>query len=410
MAISKRPVPADHRATLTKLVHQVFGKPLTHSFECELLSKDIEKVTNNYISPQTLRRTFGFLDSDFSPSVKTLNILSQYVGFPNWYSVMEHAGQSTYTPLQLDQEANLYLDFYQINVKTEADMNYHNACRNIAFRILFNPALLSKLSSSLARNPVSQIYFFERFPFIDGLRSEYKRSVQLYLQKKTDEAQVFGNSLLLLAAFLGGKSKEVKNYCEKINQTGIREAMHPFIVARIIGSNILKRISFNESIHNWLEEAQKWNLYFLHKGSYTFWHYPYFQHMMSDYLNLAGMFKESNGILRAVQQTNKNYEIEKGYEEALEVISRIARHPSSSDDFKYWFTTTKAFESIHPLFRKFYELQAHCVYRSVLPNGLKKQKTSDRINELIAQTGFVYFSTFLIVGAVENTNIARQIK
>jgi len=185
------------------------------------------------------------------------------------------------------------LNFYDIEVKEEADMNYHNASKNFALRILFNPALLSKLSSSLASNPVSQIYFFERFPYIDGPGlPEYKRAIQQYLQKKTPEAQIFGNTLLFLSDFLCNKSQNLKKYHFRMMKFDVNESMHPFAIARFVGTNILNAHLNNENLEYWMDKAKSWNNCFLKKRKLKFWSYPYFQHMIADYMNLCGLFGE----------------------------------------------------------------------------------------------------------------------
>lgn len=391
MSRPRNAIEQKHTRQLARLTHHTFGKPLTHSFESELLSKDIKRATGIYLSPQTLRRFFGFLKTEFSPSIKTLNALSLYNGFPNWHLFKEQSSPD-YQPLTLDQEVNLYLDFYGIEMEAEGDMNYHNAARNIALRILFNPHLLSKLSPALAKNPVAQVYFFEHFPFIDGLCTDYKRSIQLYLQKKEDAAQIFGNSLLFLSAFLGKRYEELEVYRDKMNKLGLQKSMHPFTIARHIGSNILFQQLTGGDPSYGMETANKWNLYFLQKGNIGFWRYPYFQHMMCDYLNLAGLFTESHQMARTIQLFGKNYEIEKGYPEALEVISRIARHLSQPDDFKKWFETTRVYDTISPLFKKFYQLQALRIYYSLLASTSKKQKAKTALNQLVSQTGFVSFA------------------
>lgn len=390
MSRPKNAIDQKHIKQLINLTHQTFGKPLTHSFESESLSKDIKRVTGIYLSPQTLRRFFGFLKTEFSPSIKTLNALSLYNGFPNWHLFKEQSS-SDYQPLTLDQEANLYLDFYRIEMEAEGDMNYHNAARNIALRIFFNPTLLTKLSPALAKNSVSQIYFFEHFPFIDGLCTDYKRSIQLYLQKKDDDAQIFGNSLLFLSAFLGKRHKELKIYLDRINKVALQKSMHPFTIARFIGTNILYQQFVNSDISYWIETAKKWNHYFLQKGNNGFWRYPYFQHMICDYLNLSRLFKESHQIARTINLFGKNFEIEKGYTEALEVIYQISRHSLHPDDYREWFDTTKVFDTINPLFKKFYELQALCAYRSLLLRTKQKQKVTETISDIIKQTGFISF-------------------
>jgi hypothetical protein len=288
------------------------------------------------------------------------------------------------------------LNFYDIEVKEEADMNYHNASKNFALRILFNPALLSKLSSSLASNPVSQIYFFERFPYIDGPGlPEYKRAIQQYLQKKTPEAQIFGNTLLFLSDFLCNKSQNLKKYHSRMMKFDVNESMHPFAIARFVGTNKLNAHLNNENLEYWISEAKRWNDFFLKKRKLKFWSYPYFQHMIADYMNLCCLFGESYSIAKTINYFDEDYEIESGYTEALQVISTIPRHSVSSFVYENWFInkSEKYFESINPLFKKYYQLQAICIYRS-LTKGKKRQKADERISKVITQTGFVYFTRF----------------
>jgi len=372
-------------------IHQSFGKAITHSVECEQLSADVQRVTGQYLSPNTLRRFLGFLQSPFSPAPKTLNTLAAYTGFSNWPSYIQKEHKEEYSPMTIDQEINLILGFYQIDMKEEGDMNYHNACRNIALRIISNPALLEKLSPQLAKNPVSQIYFFERFPFIDGLCREYKRSVQLYLQKKTGESKVFGQCLLLLSEFLCGNYKSVRMQFEKLKIHTPNTSMHPFVVARYIGSHILDRKVRNESIDDCVVESNKWNNYFLHKESNTFWQYPYFQHMMAGYYNLAGYFDEAYHLVRTVKYVQKKIEIEKGYMEALEIVSQLSHHKHQPEAFKKWVRTTSCLEECVPFFKKFYKLQVLSAYRNLLNEGKRKQEVATQITDLVKQTGFRHF-------------------
>lgn len=393
MARTRNTVDVNKIEELRKLTYQSFGKPLTHSFETESLSSDIRKLTGVYLSPQTLRRFFRFVDSPFAPSMKTLEALAQYNGFSSWHSFI-NSGSQNFQPLSLDQEANLYLSFYQIEMQTEGDMNYHNATRNIALRILFNPQLLSKLSASLAKNAVAQVYFFEHFPFIDGLCSEYKRSIRLYLQKKDPSAQVFGNSLLFLSAFLAKRTRELPIKIERINRVTLEQSMHPFTVARYIGSNILYHTITCGDAEMWIEKAREWNQFFLQKGTVGFWRYPYFQHMICDYLNMAGLFEDSRDILRSSRRFGDFFAIENGYPEALDVISHVGRRCRSKEAFMKWFDA-KSFQSVHPLFRNYHRLQALCAYLPLARNDKKKQRLLAEKQMLVRQTGFLFFEDYL---------------
>ncbi len=169
---------------LKKAIELSFGNKITHSHQCEDLALNINSICGLPIGANTIRRFLGFLNSPFQPSKKTLDILSLYSGYEDWNSFKENLSLHAFHPMSIDEEEKFYLEFYKIKVTPEADLNYHNACRNIAHRILFNPALLQKLSPKLARNPTAHIYFFERFPYIDGLGGKYKNCVNNIYKKK----------------------------------------------------------------------------------------------------------------------------------------------------------------------------------------------------------------------------------
>lgn len=383
---------------LKKKVKEKFGRELIKSVECELLSKEIFAITKKSIGSNTLRRFFGFLDHDFSTSLNTLNTLSEYIDYDNWHSFI-HTTLPHYKSLSLDDEANIYRQFYSIEIREENDMNYHNICRNAAFRILLNEDLFLKMALTLAKNKVSQIYFYERFPFIDGLCKFYKKGIVLYLQNTTnDNASLFGNSLLFLSAFLSKNIKDLHKYIFKIEEITITEQMHPFLIARSIGSKILYTTIQNGDFKSLLEEVHKWNIFFLRKERIDFWHYPYFQKMICDYLNLAGLFDESSSILKKIPANKKEYEIEDGYGESLKVVEKIAFHKKSEETFKQWFEETHLHKNkdfikskINPLFKKYFELQACSIYFSIVKTPAKKIKIKTRIETLIDETGFTFF-------------------
>ena len=282
-------------------------------------------------------------------------------------------------------------------MREEGDMNYHNACKNIALRILFNNALLDKLASSLAKSPISQIYFYERFPYIDGLGSDYKKYLKFYLQyKSTEESKIFGNALLFLSAFLCENSKELNTYHSNLQQIQINETMHPFTVARYVGSNILYCYKKNIDNSEWIDESFRWNKFFLIKKNISFWHFPYYQYMICDYLNLAGEFDDSLTIINSIRQfKNEKYEIEEGYEQGLEIISNISKHKKIGVDFRKQIESTNSITLCNPLFKKFHELQVLCIQQKLLQKGKRKEKIRAVITNLINETGFIFFNNYL---------------
>jgi hypothetical protein len=225
--------------------------------------------------------------------------------------------------------------------------------------------------------------------------------VQLYLQKKVGESKVFGQSLLLLSEFLCGNYRSVRSQFEKLKLHAPNENMHPFVIARYLGSHILDKKVRNESIDECVEESNKWNHYFLHKESNSFWEYPYFQHMMAGYYNLAGYFEEAYHLVRTIKFNPRKMEIEKGYPQALDVVTQLSRHKHSPDSFIKWVKTTSSIEECVPFFKKFYKLQVLSAYRNLLKEGKRKQEVETQIIDLVHQTGFKHF---LIIMDKSNPN------
>ena len=397
MARIKNSLNEVHKRLLAEEVSKKFGTVITHSLQCEKLCEEIIHTTKKNIGSNTIRRFLGILKGEFSTSITTLNILTEYCGYDHWASFTEQADKLKYEPLSIQTEAAFYLNFYKIEMREEGDMNYHNACRNIALRILFNNALLDKLASSLSKNPISQIYFYERFPFIDGLGSDYKKYLKFYLQhKSTEESKIFGNALLFLSAFLCENSKELNTYYSNLQEIQINETMHPFTIARYVGSNILYCYKKNIDNTEWIEQSLKWNRFFLLKKNISFWHFPYYQYMICDYLNLAGEFEDSLTIINSIRQfKNEKYEIEEGYEQGLEIISNISKHKKIGVDFRRQIESTNALNLCNPLFKKFHELQVLCIEHKLLQKGKKKEKKRESITNLINETGFVFFNNYL---------------
>ncbi len=380
---------------LKNAIELSFGNKITHSHQCETLASNIQSICSVTIGANTIRRFLGFLISPYKSSKKTLDILSLYCGYEDWNSFKENLSLHAYHPMSMDEEEKFYLEFYKIQVTPEADLNYHNACRNIAHRILFNPALLQKLSPKLARNPTAQIYFFERFPYIDGLGGKYRICVKQYLQKEDKEAQIFGNALLCLSSFLTGKFTPDQNFCRVISSITINEQMHPFTVARHLGSRILHSFVMNRHLTNEHKaEIEKWDKFFLTTQKNTHWYYPYFQHMMAEYLNIIGSYEEANKILNSIKYYSAGFSIEKGYEEAMQISSQISAHKKNPDKYLQWYRSYKSFDTVNPLFKNYYELQALCAFRNLKISDKKRQRCESRIFELVNKTGFEYFSNF----------------
>ncbi len=76
--------------SLRKAVEAVFGSIPVTPTDFELLSADIRHRTTRIISASTLKRIWGYVSSNTSPSYSTLSLLSKYTGNGEWYSFVRH--------------------------------------------------------------------------------------------------------------------------------------------------------------------------------------------------------------------------------------------------------------------------------------------------------------------------------
>jgi hypothetical protein len=381
---------------LKKLVETRYGKNIAFSNECEELSVHIKKSIQAIISPQTLRRLLGFIDDDVKPSKRTLHYISMYCGFQNYQELMKNLSNKKETAVSEKDDLFLIKQFYNIELSdNNIDINYQRACGNIAKIILKNPSLFEELAGYLSKNPVSQIYFFERYPYISGLCSGYLVHLKKYLQeKKTTEAKLFANCLFFLGAYLSDNLKDQKKYLDIINAIQNVDKLHPFPIARKIMSNVLYafQIKDTESIKYWtkiaFEQENKFQTEWKSRNIFPFYHY-----LMVDCFNLIGDYATSMKFVKIAELDYKSYNdgtIENGYYESFDLMKAICLyHLGEKNDAKRILNRTDS----SALQFTFYEY--HLIHRLRLEikmcsntNSVKKQKLQKELADLIIKTGF----------------------
>jgi hypothetical protein len=381
---------------LKKLVETRYGKNIAFSNECEELSVHIKKSIQAIISPQTLRRLLGFIDDDVKPSKRTLHYISMYCGFQNYQELVKNLSNKKETAVSEKDDLFLIKQFYNIELSdNNIDINYQRACGNIAKIILKNPSLFEELAGYLSKNPVSQIYFFERYPYISGLCSGYLIHLKKYLQeKKTTEAKLFANCLFFLGAYLSDNLKDQKKYLDIINAIQNVDKLHPFPIARKIMSNVLYafQIKDTESIKYWtkiaFEQENKFQTEWKSRNIFPFYHY-----LMVDCFNLIGDYATSMKFVKIAELDYKSYNdgtIENGYYESFDLMKAICLyHLGEKNDAKRILNRTDS----SALQFTFYEY--HLIHRLRLEikmcsntNSVKKQKLQKELADLIIKTGF----------------------
>ncbi len=92
-------------------IEQRLGKPVRYHSDCEHLSIDIENITKQKVSINTLKRLFGFINGVSEPRLYTLDTIAIYLGFSNWDIYL----------LSLDKSGNSgFNSLNEINISTLA--------------------------------------------------------------------------------------------------------------------------------------------------------------------------------------------------------------------------------------------------------------------------------------------------
>ncbi len=378
-------------------VEKRYGHPIVFSSDCERLSEHIFETTGARISAQTLRRVFGFLSGSTQPAPHTLNILANYCGLNS----PEEFNQTPAIQMELPQDkamvqAEIIRHFYTIEHLPEMDYNYQNACGNIAEIICHNHPLLVELGSFLSQNPVAQIYFFERFPYIDGLAGPYTAFLKNYMQHKEGfEAQLFGNCMLFLGAFLSQNKKEQEAYYSKIVALPDYINYHPFPTGRRRAITIMQ--SEGEAQKKQIKKAFEEEL-IMRKEKEVFRATPYYPFIMVEGLNLIKEYEAANEMIKIADEFYSpiiNQFVEPGYHECFKMSRAITYfHTGKQDQAK------SLMQSINPrdfafTSRKYYSIMHTIIERELCTDGAKRKKELllSRFRELIQQTKFTYFKT-----------------
>lgn len=75
---------------LKLLIQKKISRDLESPRDFEFLSEQIQLTTNEYLSPTTLKRLFGYIPQTAQPRITTLSILARFLGFNGWQDYVDH--------------------------------------------------------------------------------------------------------------------------------------------------------------------------------------------------------------------------------------------------------------------------------------------------------------------------------
>ena len=88
---------------ILKRIRKEYGDELKYAHQFEGLIGDIERKTGERLSLNTIRRIFGMNNETVVPRKSTMDIIAQYVGYPDYELLLKDVGEdsdiSVFTPI-----------------------------------------------------------------------------------------------------------------------------------------------------------------------------------------------------------------------------------------------------------------------------------------------------------------------
>ena len=318
-----------HLAELKRFVLKQLDFKLLRSVDCDKLAKVVSEKTNTYINGISFKRLYGFTKYQFNPAIQTLDILSQFVGYRNWYEF--ELSMDNNQPIS-NSELDILLSFYDfdlINHIEYQDGGIQSMSRKIALRFREDVGTFKRAIPLIARKEFAQIFFIEHFPDYDNLCNYYYLLYETYLkQNKSDSSQIFGHSMLFLKAFWKLNNTECKKHILEINKINVISDFHPYLIGRYFACNILfefnygdkKRVS--ELYNDYLQLRDQ-----LPKKGKHFLDFPASEYILSEALLQVKAYKKSIKVIElAFREFPLKMEfVRKGYYRQMQLVWLISK-------------------------------------------------------------------------------------
>lgn len=188
-------------SALKKEIEQTFGRKISSYRDCIQLVEDIYQKTELNVNVNTIRRFFGLVRTNYSPSHSTLAIFSKYCGFGSIDELQNISiAPTTENDINKEEVFHYLVSLFKNIPVSEA---YVSAFEPVVHQtIIFlerNPSLIDRFQREIATTRAGQYYYYERFVNMDRLNGYYSDGLKHYLRSKNNnEAKLFVNSLLVL--------------------------------------------------------------------------------------------------------------------------------------------------------------------------------------------------------------------
>jgi hypothetical protein len=380
---------------LRSAIEITFGRKILASSDCFHLANDISYRVQFKISFNTLRRFFHLMKSDHQPSLYTLDILAKYCGYSSFAdfttNYQKHIPEKKIENISLLNYLILVLGKTELSHK--GDATYINLLEQSIKYLDHHPDVIDHFQREIAKTENGQLYYYEFFIHVDKLNSYYGKGLNYYIkEKKSNNAQIFANSLLCYQNWMFQNSNGLEEHSRIIISIGINESSPSFIAGRHFASQLYYAEAFGLEQESILLKARQY-YYSISPSKEKYQLLFFFELIMAESLMLTGHSEEALFYLDEIFKKRKNFiphYIDSKLSEIIYLFQAVSLAHSGKE------TRAKdLIEHIDP--HKFYFLNKQ--YLSILYLGLKqmllkRNSYEKQIDYLIEHTGFKRLASF----------------
>lgn len=400
MARKRTAVNENALSLLKRLIRVKLHLNCSTSSHIQQLQHDIQQVTSEYLSSQTLNRFFGIIHTGFNPSMHTLDTLARYVGYKSFSEFeMLHAEKNAEQVHSTFTSRFIVSVFAQINPEEHIEPGILQVVKNIATLMADDKQLAGEVYCSMAPSIFGRKFFFEQFVNIDALDGVYGNGLQYYLLNAHDrEQKFFAYILYCYRYFLTARSGQFQQYYSLLNVYRQSEIMafHPLLIDRYYAVLIFNQVlGRKDHLHQATEkdELTDFDIWSSHAKSFYCAGY-----LVGEALLLSGEFGRSWEILNSdeIKPSSLSGVLQEEFITYLSILKLTSGYFSNNISNKralslYLELNEKPLPVLLHDYLTFYLL---FLKRSLFPKSIVRKEVNEQINYLVRKTGFVYFREF----------------
>ncbi|MEO6000840.1 MAG: hypothetical protein ABIN89_28595 [Chitinophagaceae bacterium] len=368
-------------------IELMFGRRIASSRDCIQLSEEIFRITHARLSHNTMRRFYGLVKTDYSPSHSTIQILCNYCGF---LSIEDVENYSTEKNSFSDSQEQKSLLNYLVNLFSESPVDdeinetFKSVVKQTILFLNHHPALVEKFQSMVAKTKKGQDYYFESFVNIDRLNSFYGNGLRYYLNEKDGpEAKVFGNSLLVFRYWLTEDEINLERHFRLVNINSLYSSNANNSQSRYFASLLFYEHAKGISSTNTVASIQEYYAE-MHKEDMAA--QIHFEITIAEALILTGIYDE--GLLytnSAMKKINNADDIEESALQNVYLLQAVALYKTNNLE-----SAKETYGRIRPSAFNFLSKKLHTILYGFLSGELGKNSNEpdESAGLLILETGF----------------------